>query len=147
MREKMHTAREQIQIAISDETGGIFGIFLPNRKCLDIFTYEKVLWVKVQSNGERYKHTRMPCRSILNCLKLDTEKILIDVQDGRDNSRHREILLDSHIIQGESFLDVFAVIVSIIPNVKLAIKGKTFFFMLLFLEGKQNFAILDANWI
>ena len=89
----------------------------------------------------------MPCRRILNCLKLDTEKILIDVQDGRDNGGHWEILLDSHIIQRKRFLNVFAVIVSIIPNVKLAIKGKTFFFMLLFFEGKQNFAILDANWI
>jgi hypothetical protein len=83
----------------------------------------------------------------LNCLKLDTEKILIDVQDGRNNGRHREILLDNHIVQRKRFLDVFAVIVSIIPSVKLAIKGKTFLFMLLFLEGKQSFTILDANWI
>ena len=44
--EKMHTAREQIQVAISDETGGIFGIFLPNGKRLDIFKYEKKFhWV------------------------------------------------------------------------------------------------------
>jgi hypothetical protein len=78
---------------------------------------------------------------------LDTEKILIDVQNGRNNGRHREILLDSHIIQRKRFLDVFAVIVSIIPNVELAIKGKTFFFMLLFLEGKQSFTILDTNRI
>ena len=40
---KMHTAREQIQVAISDEARGIFDIFLPNRKRLDIFScsYEK----------------------------------------------------------------------------------------------------------
>jgi hypothetical protein len=78
---------------------------------------------------------------------LDTEKILIDVQDGRNNGRHREILLDNHIIQRQRFLDVFAVIVSIIPNVKLAIKVETFFFILSFLDGKQSFTILDANWI
>jgi hypothetical protein len=89
----------------------------------------------------------MPYRRSLNCLKSDTEKILIDIQDGRNNGRHWEILLDNHIIQRQRFLDVFAVIVPIIPYVKLAIKGKTFFFTLLFLEGKQNFAILDANWI
>ena len=88
----------------------------------------------------------MPCRSILNYLKLDTEKILIDLQDGRNNDRHREILLDDVIIQKQRFLNVFAVVVSIIPNVQLAIKVKTFFFILLFLEGKQNFAILFANW-
>jgi hypothetical protein len=78
---------------------------------------------------------------------MDTEKILIDVQDGRNNGRHREILLYNHIIQRQSFLDEFAVIVSIIPKVKLPIKRKAFLFMLLFLEGKQNFAIVDANWI
>jgi hypothetical protein len=96
---------------------------------------------------EKDKHTRMPYRGVLNFLKSDSEKILIYVQDSRYNGRHREILLDNHIIQRQSFLDVLAVIVSIIPNVKLAIKGKTFFFILLFLKGKQNFAILDANWI
>ena len=89
----------------------------------------------------------MPCRSVLNFLKVDTEKILIDAQDGGNNGRHRKILLYDHIIQRQGFLDVFAIIVSIIPDVKFAIKSKTFFFMLLFLEGKQNFAIVDANWI
>jgi hypothetical protein len=89
----------------------------------------------------------MPCRSVLNCLKMDTEKILIDAQDGRNNGRHREILLYNHIIQRQRFLNVFPVIVLIIPKVKLAIKRKALFFMFFFLEGKQNFAIVDANWI
>jgi hypothetical protein len=44
---KMHTAREQIQVAISDKTRSIFGIFLPDRKSLDIFTYgKKYRWVR-----------------------------------------------------------------------------------------------------
>ena len=107
----------------------------------------KVTFGNQKRNGKRNKHTRMPCRSILNFLEVDTEKILIDAQDGRNNSRHWKILLYDHIIQRQSFLDVFAVIVSIIPDVKFAIKRKAFFFMLLFLEGKQNFAIVDANWI
>ena len=38
---KLHTTREQIQVAISNKTRDIFGIFLPNGKRLDIFTYEK----------------------------------------------------------------------------------------------------------
>ena len=75
----------------------------------------------------------MPRRSILNFLELDTKKILIDAQDGWNNNRHWEILLDNRIIQGQGFLDVFAIIVPIIPNIEFTIKVKTFFFVFLFL--------------
>jgi len=56
------------------------------------------------------------------------------------------MLLDKSVIQGQRFLDVFAVIIPIIPYVEFTIKGEAFLFMFLFLYGEQNFAVLDANW-
>jgi hypothetical protein len=75
----------------------------------------------------------MPFRSILNFLELDTKKVLIDIQDGWNNGRYREILFDNGIIQGQRFLDIFAIIVPIIPHVEFAIEGKAFFFTFFFL--------------
>ena len=53
----MHTAREQIQVAISDEIGDIFSIFLPNGKRLDIFTYEKSI---IEQGVVMEKDTNIP---------------------------------------------------------------------------------------
>lgn len=84
----------------------------------------------------------MPCGSIFCFLESYSKKILIDRQNRRHNDRNGEILLDERVIQGEGFLNILAVIISVIPEVKFAIKRKPFFFVLFFLHRKQDLLLL-----
>lgn len=67
-------------------------------------------------------------------MELNSEQILVDTQDSRDDNRYGEIFLDEHVIKVERFFDKLAVIIAVIPEVELAIEGKTLGFMFLLLH-------------
>lgn len=87
----------------------------------------------------------MPGRA-LDLLERDSKQVLVDLEDRGHNDRHREVLLDEHIIQVQSLLDVLAVVVAVVPKIELAIEGKALLLVLLLLQREEDVAFLFANW-
>lgn len=54
--------------------------------------------------------------------KLDAEKVLIDIEDSGYDLGHREILFHEGVVELQGLLDELAVVVSVVPKVKLAVK-------------------------
>ena len=87
----------------------------------------------------------MPGRTILDFLELDTEKVLVDVENDGDDHRDREVLLDKHVIEIKSLLDVLPVVVTVVPKIEFAIKVESLLLMFLFFELEKDVALLLSN--
>lgn len=86
----------------------------------------------------------MPSRP-LSLDKLNPKQFLINLQNTLHNNPHREVLLHFRIIQIESFLDVFPIVVPVIPDIEFTVKGKTEFGVFSFFECEQDLALFFAN--
>lgn len=89
--------------------------------------------------------TWMPSRTTFDFLELNTQQVLVDGEDGGDNNGNWEVLLDKRVIEVESLFNELSVIVSIIPNIKLPVKGNTSFLMFLFLQCEEGFFVLQSD--
>ncbi len=87
----------------------------------------------------------MPSRTIFDFLELNTQQVLVDGEDGGDNNGDWEILFDKRVIEVESLFNELSVIVPIIPNIKLPVKGNTSFLMFLFLQCEEGFFVFQSD--
>ena len=80
-------------------------------------------------------HTWMPGR----CFQWDephAEKALIDIENSRYDNRNGEVFLDKGVIQVERLLDELSIVVSVVPEIELAIERIPFLRMLCLLHGE-----------
>ena len=54
----------------------------------------------------------MPRLVVLDLDELDVEEVLVDLENGGHDDGDREVLLDKHVVEVESLLDVLAVVVA-----------------------------------
>jgi hypothetical protein len=88
--------------------------------------------------------TRMP-RLSLDFLELYSKQFLVDLKDSRDNNRDWEVLFHEHIIQVQGGFDEFAVVIAVIPEVKLSVEREPTLLMLLFLQGEEDLAFFYTD--
>ena len=74
--------------------------------------------------------------------ELDPQEVLIDVQNRRNHDGNREVLFDETVVQVEFLLDKLPVVVTVIPDIELSVKWKTFLGVIFFLHGKKNLEFL-----
>ena len=87
----------------------------------------------------------MPSLRIINLVEAYTEQVLVNLQDGRNDHRHREVLLNERIIQRKGLLKIQAVIITIIPYVEFAIEGLSLGLEILGFKLKERFALLRSQ--
>lgn len=69
----------------------------------------------------------------------DSQQVLVDIQDGRNDNGDGEVFLDEAIVQVKFFFDVLAVVVTVIPDIEVTIERKTFLGVLFLLYGEESF--------
>jgi hypothetical protein len=87
----------------------------------------------------------MPCVPLYFC-ELYSEQFLVDFKDCGDNNRDWEVLFHKHIIQIQGCFDEFAVVITVIPEVKFSVERKSSFLVLLFLQREENLAFFETDW-
>lgn len=128
-----HTTGEEVEIAVAHEASPVPGIFLPDSKHLDIFGEGE--YQKVAMTFRARRLTRVPSL-LLQLNELDAKKVLIDVKDSRYNFGHREVLLHESVVELQGLFDELAVVVPVVPEVKLAVKSQALLCVLLLLKRK-----------
>lgn len=78
--------------------------------------------------------------------ELNTEQILVDIKNCWDYDGHREVFLHQRIIEAKGFLHIDAVVIAIVPDIKLSVEGKPKLLAFLFLECKKYFAFFGTDW-
>ena len=78
--------------------------------------------------------------------ELDSQKVLVDVQNRRNHDGDGEVFFNETVVQVEFLLDKLPVVVTVIPDVELSVKWKTFLGMIFFLHGKKNLEFLVGGW-
>ena len=89
--------------------------------------------------------TRVPSRRLLYFFEPQTKKVLIDRQDLRDHMGDRKILFNKEAIDAELLLEQYAVVVTIIPLVELAVEWKSLFLVFILLELEKPFDFFLAK--
>jgi len=84
----------------------------------------------------------MPSLRIINLVEAYTEQVLVNLQDGWNDHRHREVLLNERVIQRKGLLKIQAVIITIIPYVEFAIEGLSLGLEFLGFKLEERFALL-----
>ena len=77
--------------------------------------------------------------------KFDPEQLLINFQDAFHDDSHREILLHFRVVQIEGLLNIFTIVIPVIPDVEFVLEGKTKFVALPLFECEQNLALFLAD--
>ena len=78
--------------------------------------------------------------------ELDSQEVLVDVQNRRNDDGNGEVLFDETVVQVEFLLDKLPVVVTVIPDIELSVKWKTFLGVIFFLHGKKNLEFLVGGW-
>ena len=123
------TPWEQIEVTVPKEVFRGLGVLLPDGVLLDLYNASSApLACDIL---DRYI-TWVPTFP-LDLHELDRQQVLIDVDDLWDDNRHGEILLDQTFVQVQGRLDKLLIIVPIVPNIELAVKGVSLLRVLLLL--------------
>jgi hypothetical protein len=86
----------------------------------------------------------MPSLRIINLVEAYTEQVLVNLQDGWNDHRHREVLLYERIVQRKGLLKIQSVIITIIPYVEFAVEGLSLSLEFLGFKLEERFALLRS---